>query len=80
MDCFQDHGSRAIPPQNVFPAFLHARADFVLAGMFDFEIAEDAKLCADAVDRNRKGNVWHYAGLPLTTASAKPRSRFDQEL
>ena len=29
-------------------------ADFVLAGMFDFEIADDAKLAAEAYARNKE--------------------------
>ncbi len=39
----------AIPPQNAFRyAFLNG-ADFVLAGMFDFEIAEDVQIAKDTL-------------------------------
>lgn len=45
------------------PAFRHAclhGADFVLAGMFDFEIAEDASLCAEAIARHgQRERPWH---------------------
>jgi hypothetical protein len=41
---FKTMAAGAIPPQNAFRyVFLHG-ADFVLAGMFDFEIAEDVQL------------------------------------
>jgi hypothetical protein len=57
----------AIPADKAFRyACLHG-ADFVLAGMFDFEIAEDARLCAEAVERNRKrGRSW-YPELEVVT-------------
>ena len=39
----------AIPPTTAFRyAFLHG-ADFVLAGMFDYEIADDVKTATEAV-------------------------------
>jgi hypothetical protein len=41
---FKVMAAGAIPPENAFRyAFTHG-ADFVLAGMFDFEIAEDARI------------------------------------
>lgn len=47
----------AIPPKNAFRYAFKNGADFVLAGMFDFEIAEDAQLIRDAIascgDRSR---------------------------
>ncbi len=46
-------------------------ADFVLAGMFDFEIAEDAKICSEAAQRNRqRERPWHPALDPLKEAPA----------
>ena len=46
---FKVMAAGAIPPDSAFPyAFQHG-ADFVLAGMFDFEIAEDVKLARAAV-------------------------------
>lgn len=72
---FKTMAAGAIPPQTAFRySYMHG-ADFVLAGMFDFEIAEDAKLCADAAARNRnRERPWHPAiePGPTTTASAKP--------
>ncbi len=42
----------AIPPQSAFRyAFLHG-ADFILAGMFDYEIEEDVKLAGEALSRH----------------------------
>jgi len=44
----------AIPPETAFRyAFLHG-ADFVLAGMFDFEIADDVKLAKEALARTKQ--------------------------
>ncbi len=49
----------AIPPQNAFRyAFLHG-ADFILAGMFDYEIEEDAKLATEALTRHtQRARPW----------------------
>lgn len=57
---FKTMAAGAIPPQTAFRYAYMNGADFVLAGMFDFEIAEDAKLCADAAGRNRnRERPWH---------------------
>lgn len=59
---FKTMAAGAIPAQNAFRHAFMNGADFVLAGMFDFEIAEDAKLCAEAVERNKKRQrSWHPA-------------------
>ena len=51
---FKTMAAGAIPPSSAFRhAYLNG-ADFVLAGMFDFEIAEDVKLAADAYARTRE--------------------------
>jgi hypothetical protein len=52
----------AIPADKAFRyACLHG-ADFVLAGMFDFEIAEDARICGEALARHRtRERPWHPA-------------------
>lgn len=73
---FKTMAAGAIPPETAFRyAFMHG-ADFVLAGMFDFEIAEDTKLCAEAAVRNRqRTRPWHPALEPAAetaSASAKP--------
>jgi hypothetical protein len=44
----------AIQPQTAFRySFLHG-ADFVLAGMFDYEIAEDVKIATEALARTKE--------------------------
>jgi hypothetical protein len=47
----------AIPPDSAFPWCFKNGADFVLAGMFDFEIAQDVRVCKkafeDAKERDR---------------------------
>ena len=51
---FKTMAAGAIPPQSAFRyAFLHG-ADFVLAGMFDFEIAEDAWIVKDILGSQPK--------------------------
>ena len=41
----------AIPPQSAFPHAFENGADFVLAGMYDFEIAEDVEITRTSVAR-----------------------------
>ncbi|MGA2863848.1 MAG: hypothetical protein ABSF95_05120 [Verrucomicrobiota bacterium] len=48
---FKVMAAGAIPPQNAFRYVFQHGADCVLAGMFDFEIAEDVKLALEALDR-----------------------------
>jgi hypothetical protein len=47
----------AIPPRDAFPYAYGSGADFVVAGMFDFEIDEDAGIARDTLasvkDRKR---------------------------
>jgi hypothetical protein len=51
---FKTMAAGAIPPQTAFRySFLHG-ADFVLAGMFDYEIAEDAKITIEALNRTKE--------------------------
>jgi hypothetical protein len=48
----------AIPPKDAFAYAFSGGADFVLAGMFDFEIAEDARLVREVFPKaNRKRPV-----------------------
>jgi hypothetical protein len=42
----------AIPPQSAFPHAFENGADFVLAGMYDFEIAEDVEITKTSVARH----------------------------
>jgi hypothetical protein len=50
---FKTMAAGAIPPQQAFRRAFLSGADFVLAGMFDFEIAEDAKIAQEALANNR---------------------------
>ncbi|MCX6890121.1 MAG: hypothetical protein NTX51_01145 [Verrucomicrobia bacterium] len=56
---FKTMAAGAIPPSTAFRhAFMHG-ADFVLAGMFDYEIADDARIAADAIARNKeRARAW----------------------
>jgi hypothetical protein len=50
---FKTMAAGAIQPQTAFRyAFLHG-ADFVLAGMFDYEIADDVKIATEALGRTK---------------------------
>ncbi len=50
---FKTMAAGAIPPSSAFRyAFLNG-ADFLLAGMFDFEIAEDVKIAMEALGRTK---------------------------
>lgn len=46
---FKTMAAGAIPPQSAFSFALQGGADFILAGMFDFEIAEDVQLLKSAL-------------------------------
>ena len=46
---FKTMAAGAIPPKNAFRYAFNNGADFVLAGMFDFEMAEDVKTLKDAL-------------------------------
>ena len=51
---FKTMAAGAIPPSTAFRyAFMHG-ADFILAGMFDYEIAEDVKVATEALRRTRE--------------------------
>jgi hypothetical protein len=51
---FKVMAAGAIPPKDAFNYVLANGADFVLAGMFDFEIAGDAEILAKAVASNKE--------------------------
>jgi hypothetical protein len=46
---FKTMAAGAIPPKNAFRYAFNKGADFVLAGMFDFEIAEDVKIASETL-------------------------------
>ena len=47
---FKTMAAGAIPPKNAFRFAFQNGADFVLAGMFDFEIAEDVEIARDVLE------------------------------
>jgi hypothetical protein len=51
---FKTMAAGAIPPENAFRYAFMKGADFVLAGMFDFEIADDVKYACQAIARNQQ--------------------------
>lgn len=51
---FKVMAAGAIPPQNAFPYVFKSGADHLLAGMFDFEIQQDAALARQAFQKNIK--------------------------
>jgi len=56
---FKVMAAGAIPPKNAFRYAFKNGADFVLAGMFDFEIAEDAQIAREAfADAGKRGRPW----------------------
>ena len=46
---FKTMAAGAIPPKEAFQFAFSNGADFILSGMFDFEIAEDVKLANEAM-------------------------------
>jgi hypothetical protein len=48
---FKIMAAGAIPPQDAFPYTFKNGGDFALAGMFDFDIAEDCQITRDAVEK-----------------------------
>jgi hypothetical protein len=51
---FKVMAAGAIPPDNAFRYAFQQGADFVLAGMFDYEVAEDVKHAAEALRRAKE--------------------------
>lgn len=50
---FKTMAAGAIPPGDAFNYVFANGADFVLAGMFDFEIAEDVQIACDSFEKAR---------------------------
>jgi len=60
---FKVMAAGAIPPSNAFRFAFQGGADCVLAGMFDYEIAEDVKLALEALDRAKnRARPWGFHG------------------
>ncbi len=55
---FKVMAAGAIPPEKAFQYAFDHGADHVLAGMFDFEIAQDAQLIREALAFSRRERAW----------------------
>lgn len=55
---FKVMAAGAIPPQKAFAHAFQSGADFVLAGMFDWQIAEDVKLAKEAIAGLHRMRPW----------------------
>ncbi|MBM4090549.1 MAG: hypothetical protein FJ276_14175 [Planctomycetes bacterium] len=55
---FKVMAAGAIPPENAFAYALNGGADFVLAGMFDFEIAQDAQIVRRLLPQVKRNRAW----------------------
>jgi len=55
---FKVMAAGAIPPRNAFSYAFENGADFVLAGMFDFEIAEDVLVANAALKKAKRVRPW----------------------
>jgi len=55
---FKVMAAGAIPPRNAFAHAFNSGADHVLAGMFDFEIAEDAAIARQAIANAKRTRPW----------------------
>jgi len=56
---FKTMAAGAIPPESAFPYCFNGGADFVLAGMFDFDIAQDVTIAKDAIAKAKRKRPWH---------------------
>jgi len=55
---FKVMAAGAIPPRKAFPYTIDAGADFVLAGMFDWQIAEDAQIIKKSLAKAKRTRPW----------------------
>jgi len=55
---FKVMAAGAIPPKKAFPYVVNHGADHILAGMFDFEIAEDVDLARQAIAKAKRTRPW----------------------
>ena len=55
---FKVMAAGAIPPANAFRYAFENGADHVLAGMFDFEIAEDVRIAKDTLNNVKRSRPW----------------------
>jgi hypothetical protein len=59
---FKVMAAGAIPPRRAFSYALNAGADFVLAGMFDWQIAEDVKIAREALAGMKRSRPFPETG------------------
>jgi hypothetical protein len=55
---FKVMAAGAIPPKDAFPYVFNNGADHVLAGMFDFEITDDARIAREALASVNRSRPW----------------------
>ena len=53
---FKTMAAGAIPPRFAFPFAFRQGADFIVAGMFDFQLEQDAKLAIEALRKSMPGS------------------------
>ncbi len=56
---FKVMAAGAIPPENAFQYAFDNGADHVLAGMFDFEIAQDARIAKSTLAKTKRTRKWY---------------------
>lgn len=55
---FKVMSAGAIPPEDAFPYVINNGADHILAGMFDFEIEQDAKITRQTIENANRVRPW----------------------
>jgi hypothetical protein len=55
---FKTMAAGAIQPKEAFQYAFNSGADFVLAGMFDFQVAEDAQIAKEALAKVKRTRPW----------------------